>query len=518
MRRLLITVLLVLGLASAAVPAARALDPDTLRQDLTEALKGGISAYANQAFSFTEVRTTAQGEAVRVEILALALPLPDFGGRLELGDLAFTVTDAGADTGTGLGTGAGPRRYRVSEVTAAGEATLVDDAGKDAALINYRLERLAGVWSAGLRYFLDADLAIAGFEIVVPEENLALGIAEITAVSRSSTRADGLTDMAGEARAVGLRMINPDFGTLQIAELYVDYESQGQDLAGFRAFTEALRTLNDGDTPPDRSALAAMVEDLAKIDIMPQGFIERFRLTDLTYLDPAQKPQFHLDQAEVDIVAGELHLPLGYGNLGTKVVGIRAESPGVAPGAEAADPLAALVPENLGFIVSVERFPVRLMWQSIMRAIALSVASDDRNSPNEAIGEAMGAEIMAAINEAQTILRLDRLDVETPAGRAIGEGVLQADVSVPAGATGRLDLTITGLDRMISIAMSAAATGGDVPGGNGSVMVLMMLKSMARREAAPDGTAIDRFEVALTPAGEVLVNGAPLGAPAPPPQ
>ncbi len=508
MRRLLFTVLLVLGLASAAAPAARALDPDTLRQDLTEALKGGLSAYANEALSFTEIRTTAQGEAVRVEILALALP--DLGSRLELGDLAFTVADARAE--------AGERRYRVSEVTAAGEATLVDDAGKNVALVNYRLERLAGVWSAGLRTFLDLDLAITGFEMVVPEENLGLGIAEVTAVNRSSTRADGLTDMAGEARAVGLRMINPDFGTLQIAELYVDYESQGQDLAGLRSFTEAFQTLNDRNTPPNRGALAAIVEDLAKIDILPQSFIESFRLTDFTYLDPAQKPQFHLDQAEVDIVAGELHVPLGYGNLGMKVAGIRAETPGGAPGAEAADPLQALVPENLGFIVSVERFPMRLMWQSIMRAVALSVASGDRNSPNDAIGEAMGAEIMTAINEAQTILRLDRLDVESAAGRVIGEGALQADVSVPTGVTGRLDLTIAGLDRMISIAMSAAAAegGGEVPGGNGSVMVLMMLKSLARREAAPDGTAIDRFEIALTPAGEVLVNGAPLGAMAPP--
>ncbi len=95
------------------------------------------------------------------------------------------MTDAGADSGAE----AGGRRYRVSEVTAAGEATLVDDAGNDAALIYYRLERLAGVWSAGLRTFLDADLAIAGFELIVPEENLALGIAEITAVSRSTTRA-----------------------------------------------------------------------------------------------------------------------------------------------------------------------------------------------------------------------------------------------------------------------------------------------------------------------------------------
>ncbi len=76
MRRLIFTVLLVLGLAAAAAPTARALDPDTLRQDLTEALKGGLSGYASESFSFTEIRTTAQGEAVRVEILALALPLP----------------------------------------------------------------------------------------------------------------------------------------------------------------------------------------------------------------------------------------------------------------------------------------------------------------------------------------------------------------------------------------------------------------------------------------------------------
>ena len=158
MRRLIFVVVLGLSLGGASISAARALDPDTLRRDLTEALKGGLSAFASTAFSFTEVRTTAQGEAVRVEILALALPLPDIGGRVELGDLAFTVADAGA----------GARRYRISEVTAAGQATLVDDAGKDAALITYRLARTARVWSAGLRGFLSRALAIAGCDSIRP--------------------------------------------------------------------------------------------------------------------------------------------------------------------------------------------------------------------------------------------------------------------------------------------------------------------------------------------------------------
>ena len=74
MRRFLTAVFLALGLASAAVPAAQALD--ALRRDLIAALDRGFSTYGTEPLHFTGVETTARGAAVRVEIADLALRCP----------------------------------------------------------------------------------------------------------------------------------------------------------------------------------------------------------------------------------------------------------------------------------------------------------------------------------------------------------------------------------------------------------------------------------------------------------
>ncbi len=499
MRRPILAALFGLVLGTASLPAAAALDPEALRQDLIEGLQKGHFLYSTRGLSFTDVQTRAHDEAVRVEITGLALPLPDLGGRLELGDLAFTVAQAGI----GL--------YRVSQVRTSSQATLIGEAGERAGLVNYRLDRLSGIWSAGLGTFLDLDAAMSGFELVVPEANLGLAIAEITALNQSTTRPDGLTDMVGATRATGLRMLNPAFGTLEIGEIYADYESHGQDLASLQSFTEVLQSLGDQDTPPGREEMAATLERLAGLNVLPGGFIERFRMSDLSYLDAAQRPRFHLDRVELDLAGGDLQGPLGYASLGLKVAGLST----AAPGGEAADPLNALVPTSAGFIASLERFPARLLLQTVLRGMALPALSREQG---EAVGEAMGAKMQAAINQAGTVLRLDHLEIETPSGRVAGEGALEVDAAAPAGVTGRLDLTVTGLDQMIALALSAAQGEQAEPQVQGNVAVLMMLKGMARREAAPDGTPIDRLDVLLTPAGEILINGQPFGAPAPPPQ
>ena len=511
MRPILIAVFLALGLASAAAPAARALDPDALRQGIVAALNRGLTAYGTESFLFTGVETVAQGAAVRVTIADLALPLPDLGGRLELGDLAFTLADA--PPGAPPGSLEGDRRYRVSEVTTASRAAIVDDADDKIVLINYGLKRLSGVWSAALRSFLDFDMVVDRFEVLVPEERLAFAIDRFTAVNQVVTRGDGLTDMEGEARATGLRTINPAVGTLRIGEILIDYRSHGHDLAAFQAFNEAFDEIGNREAPPDRNRIAAILERLEQLNILPQGFIERIKVTDLNYLDAAQQPRFHLDEMELDLAGGDLHLALGYGSLGLRMTGARTILPGGTGGGAGDDPagnaLQALTPENLGLIASVERFPVRAWWRSVLNGLVLAAAAGQQGPDTDAIGEAMGAELLAAVNEAGTVLRLDWLDVETPSGRVRAEGAFHIDPATAIGVRGRLDLTITGLDEMIAAAAGAAQSGQVDPGVQGNMMFLMLLKGMAKREPGPDGRPVDRLDIVVTPAGDILLNGLP---------
>ena len=499
MRRYLIAVFLALGLISAAAPAARALDPDALRQDLIAALNRGLTGFRSEPFLFTGVETVAQGAAVRVRIADLALPLPDLGGRLEFGDVAFTLAEAPP---AAL---AGDRRYLVSEVTTASRAALVNGMDDKIALINYSLEHLSGVWSTALRSFLDFDVAMDRFEVLVTEENLGFAIDSFTAVNHVVTRGDGLTDWDGEGRIAGLRMINPMVGTLRIGEILVDYRAHGYDLAGMQAMNDVFEEAANSAAAPDRSRIAALLARLESFSIMGQGIIERFKVTDMSYLDAAQQPRFQLDEMEIDVAGGDLHLALSYGSLGLRMTGARTLLPG-SGGTGAGNPLQALTPENLGLIVSVERFPVRTAWRSFVKVLVLAAAAGEQNIDIDAIGETMIAELRAAIDEAGTVLRLDRLDIEAPSGRLRAEGALTVDPATAVGVRGRMDLAITGLDEMIAAAMGATQT---APGIQGQMMFLYLLKGMAKREPGPDGKPVDRLEIVVTPAGDILLNGLP---------
>ncbi len=492
MHRFSIALCLALGLISAATPAARALDPDALRQDLIAALNRGISAYRTGPFLFTGVDTVAQGAAVRVRITDLALPLPDLGGRLELGDLAFTLADA--PPGAGGDAAAGDRRYLVSEVITASRAAVVDDVDDKIVLINYGLERLSGVWSTALRSFLDYDMAVDRFEVVVPEENLGISIDRFTAVNQVATRGDGLTDWEGGGRIAGLQVINHAFGTLRIGEILVDYRIHGYDLAGMQAMTEALEEAGNREPPPDRNRIAAILERLEPFSMAGQGFIERFKVSDLSYLDAAQQPRFRLDEMEFDMAGGDQHLVLGYGSLGLRMIGART----ILPGGEG-NPLQAVAPESLSLIVSAERVPARALWRGMLKIMLLAAAAGEQGPDLDALNKAMGAEILAAINEAGTVLRLDRFDVEAPSGRLRAEGTFTVDPATAVGVRGGLELTITGLDEMIAAAADV----------QGNMLFLILLKGMVEREPGPDGKPVDRLEIVVTPSGEVLLNGLP---------
>jgi hypothetical protein len=454
---------------------------------------------------YTGIETAAQGDAVRVKITDLALPLPEHKGRIEFGDLTFTLADA--PPGASRNGGAGDRRYLVSEVITASRAAVIDDNGKKIILINYDLERLSGVWSTALRNFLDFDSEMTHVEAVVPMVSIALAIDRITTIQKSVTRGDGLIDLEVEAHFAGQRIFDPSADIVRIGEIVVEARVHGQDLAGVQALNEALDEAGNREAPPDRNRIAAILERLERVNMLPQGFIERIEVTDVSYLDAAQQPRFHLDELEFNLAGGDMQLALGYVSLGLRMAGIQVTLPGHGNGDGATNPLQDLMPENLGVIASAERLPIQAAWRSVLRTLVLARAAGEQKPDIDILGDDMGAELKAAINEAGTVLRLDRLDIEAPSGRLRAEGAFTVDPETAVGVRGRVDLTITGLDEMIAIA--TGSSGQARPGIQRQMMFLYMLKGMARREAGPDGKPIDRLEIVLTPAGDVLFNGQP---------
>jgi hypothetical protein len=71
------------------------------------------------------------------------------------------------------------------------------------------------------------------------------------------------------------------------------------------------------------------------------------------------------------------------------------------------------------------------------------------------------------------------------------------------GATVDIGLAITGLDT----AVSAVASAPPQPGSNLGWLQLMLLRGLARREAAADGVVIDRYDISAAAGRPIVVNG-----------
>jgi hypothetical protein len=71
------------------------------------------------------------------------------------------------------------------------------------------------------------------------------------------------------------------------------------------------------------------------------------------------------------------------------------------------------------------------------------------------------------------------------------------------GAAVDVSLAITGLDA----AVSAVASAPPQPGSNLGWLQLMLLRGLARREAAADGAVVDRYDISAAANGPVVVNG-----------
>lgn len=489
-----VVVILALSLAAPVRPHA-ALDPDGLRRDVVEGLAVWFAAFGADRPAYDEVAAAAEGDGVRVRIVALSIPFSDMAARLHVGDVSFLVRDGG------------PGRYRVSDLRTRPVATFRDAQGQAVGEVAYSIDRFSGLWSGALLNFLDLDAAVSDVKVVLGEGAMGLGLERLTLESRTR-EGGGLSDMESRAQGSGLRVLFPNAGTLRIDSLHAESETKGQDLAAYRSLMEEFRALGATNPEPDPQELAAALDRLARLDIWPRSFIERLRLTGVSASGADDRVSFRLREVEFDAAGQDLRREAARGSLGARFSGV--DLPGGASGVPPS--LAPFVPSQGGFITSVENLPLDALWRMLLRGLAAAAARGEGAMAADGLDPALQAELVTALRGAGATLRLDRLDLDAPGGRLIASGVLEASATAPTGATARFDAEILGLDQMIAATVGAAGNGGAGAQAGQAAAFLFLLKSMARRETAEDGRPVDRFTVEMTGDGQLLVNGQPFSA------
>ena len=93
-------------------------------------------------------------------------------------------------------------------------------------------------------------------------------------------------------------------------------------------------------------------------------------------------------------------------------------------------------------------------------------------------------------------------------------GGARADVNAVNDFTGEFKGAFKGLDKLIASTQALAAGGSPAaPNAQSVISTLMMLKLMGKPQMGANGQNNYSYDLVITPQGQILMNGKPLGAP-----
>jgi hypothetical protein len=317
-------------------------------------------------------------------------------------------------------------------------------------------------------------------------------------------RGDGFDRDAGNLdmtiRLNGLRAV--DAGVVSVGGLEIRSATRGFKVSEYAKLLEQIQGLAAApEEPPDPEAIKAMG---AMLSISAGGDFE-VGLRDVAYSDLAGAELFRLADGAF-AAHGE-----GFDQDLARVV-IELRHGGLA--ARIDDPIARdVVPLESHIGISLENLPVREI--SSQAVAAFSNAATLSPEEQEMAGMMLVGLVQQALSLAKSQVKLTDWRLRTAAAALELDGLVEASAEAMMGAVARLQLNIAGLDGIIDTVRAAAT-----PEDQDLIAGLDVLRGFSNRETAADGAVIDRYDVNVTPEGQVLINGKPLdvmGSPPPDP-
>lgn len=503
MPRKLLEFLAVLLVLTVPLGSAQAIDSNKLREDIIAGLThlGGPSAASPVTFDDVRVRPIDKG--YRVDVTGLKGKDSDRGQWADVGDVAFSVEETK------------PGYYHVFDLAVPSSVPIYGGDGKRIALLAYALQRFDGVWVGALSNFLELDLLVTDVRFGLADGSFVLKLERLGGISRAQQGSNGRTDQQAKGRATGLHAEAPGDFALDIAEVSGETSMTGMDLEAYAQLTREYEALAGREGGASEADLAALIQRMSALNVLPGGFAERFSVSDVRATDAAGQSQFRLDHGEMDFAGSGLDQALAELRFGMKH-----ENLDLGENARAqAGPLAALVPRNHSLVASVERLPADRLWHALLRTLAFAASQGglegQASGPmNQMLMFMFLGEALPALTEAGTKIKLPHFMIESDAAKLTADGAFDVNPAAPQGFTGAMQVAITGLDRVIALLEEEVKAGNqDAIAGLG---MANWLKGLGRRETDGQSQAVDRYSLQLTADGRTLLNGQPFLAPPPP--
>ncbi|MBV6656575.1 MAG: hypothetical protein KI785_02285 [Devosiaceae bacterium] len=346
---------------------------------------------------------------------------------------------------------------------------------------------------------LEVDIRLSDMELAVPSEGVTGG-ADLFYIGTNSDALDADAHLYAVESLIelsGLSVVHPTDGSFELGSLILAGESDRQRLDLFAAVSERMRGVDPDDEEENLQALAELLvtsADEAWIGDMTLGVA----MTDLVFdIDDAA---FSLGEFTTDIVANNLDAEAA--DLGIELSIADVASP------ELPEPMKPVIPTFAELALYANDAPLQAVLGEVRATLGTGEAEMGPKGRRmgtgvsyEALEDLDPMELLGILLTSDALVELRALRVEAPLGYLSGAGTMDPDPGAALQFTAQVDLRIAGLAEMIAFAQSM---GSDIAE---AAAFASVLSAMGRDATDEDGVAVKDFEIEVTAAGQVLLNG-----------
>lgn len=377
----------------------------------------------------------------------------------------------------------------------------------DAATISIGKQSFTSTWSGTLETLLAVDGAYSDIAVSAADGKGKISIASMTMVQdlKPEAGAGGATLWSGPAAFAfgGLSVLDEKNKELmKIGGVTAEAAYSRVDLTKVSALQKLSEQAAARGVPPTPSEL------LPKMQGMFGGITGAMRMSNFSIVNP---------EDGMTITLGQLAFRSGLTDLdqaqSTVSMGIEARDFAMTPSPAPA----AFTPRAFEMKLSVAKLPNSALWKAFTE-LAKTAEAEEAPPPKKGAKpakapppppspEVIMQQAMVAMGEAGTELRIDALNLDTPATAGTATGALKVATPAAFGVTGGATVLLRGIDAAVKAMQPAPGAKPDketqdLLGG------LAMIQALGQAGKDDSGAEIRTYKIDVTEAGQLLLNGA----------